>query len=223
MFNVTGGEFFMILVVALIVLGPERLPAAARRIGEVVGQLRDLSDNFKREVAQAMDDPDEPIVKPMSRPRLTALEGGAAQSAPTPPAEPPSAEPRSAEPSPADARPGTEASPGADTPSSVAAASTAPAPAVAEYADPDTADPEHANQEVVTGDAAPAGSVMAPYASYQAPPMPEPDDLSDPAPATPEGSPPAVSAARPVAEDEDRPVRVDRPAVDTAGPEWITT
>ena len=87
MFNVTGGELFMILVVALIVLGPERLPGAARRIGEVVGQLRDLSEGFKREVAQAMDDPGEPIVKPMSRPRLTALEGGAAE--PTAAAEPP--------------------------------------------------------------------------------------------------------------------------------------
>jgi sec-independent protein translocase protein TatB len=87
MFNVTGGELFMILVVALVVLGPERLPTAARRIGEMVGQLRDLSDNFKREVAQAMDDPNEPIVKPMTRPRLTALDGGASE--PAAPASPP--------------------------------------------------------------------------------------------------------------------------------------
>jgi sec-independent protein translocase protein TatB len=64
MFDVTGGEFFMILVVALVVLGPERLPVAAHRLGEVIGHLRDLSEGFKREVSQAFDDPGEPIVKP---------------------------------------------------------------------------------------------------------------------------------------------------------------
>jgi sec-independent protein translocase protein TatB len=77
MFNVTGGELFMILLVALIVLGPERLPSAARQVGKVMGQLRDLSEGFKREVAQALDDPSEPIVKPAGRPSLTALDGGA--------------------------------------------------------------------------------------------------------------------------------------------------
>ena len=78
MFNVTGGELFMILLVALIVLGPERLPSAARRVGKMMGQLRDLSEGFKREVSQALDDPNEPIVKPATRPRLTALDGGVA-------------------------------------------------------------------------------------------------------------------------------------------------
>ena len=80
MFNVTGGELFMILLVALIVLGPERLPSAARRVGKAMGQLRDLSEGFKREVSQALDDPSEPIVKPATRPRLTALDGGAPTS-----------------------------------------------------------------------------------------------------------------------------------------------
>ena len=82
MFNVTGGELFMILLVALIVLGPERLPSAARRVGQVMGQLRDLSEGFKREVSQALDDPGEPIVKPATRPRLTALDGGAGTETP---------------------------------------------------------------------------------------------------------------------------------------------
>jgi sec-independent protein translocase protein TatB len=87
MFNVTGGELFMILLVALIVLGPERLPSAARRLGKTMGQLRDLSEGFKREMAQALDDPGEPIVKP-ARPQLTALDGGG-QSASAPADVPP--------------------------------------------------------------------------------------------------------------------------------------
>src|SRR3954447_20491829 len=84
MFNVTGGELFMILLVALIVLGPERLPSAARKVGQVMGQLRDLSEGFKREVAQALDDPSEPLVKPVTRPQLTALDGGAHAAGVTP-------------------------------------------------------------------------------------------------------------------------------------------
>jgi sec-independent protein translocase protein TatB len=88
-FNVTGGELFMILLVALIVLGPDRLPSAARRVGKMMGQLRDISEGFKREVAQALDDPSEPLVKPATRPKLTALDGGvAAQVSPEAPAAP---------------------------------------------------------------------------------------------------------------------------------------
>src|SRR3954465_279271 len=85
MFNVNGGELFMILLGALIVLRPERLlsparkglPSAARKVGQVMGQLRDLSEGFKREMSQALDDPSEPLVKPVTRPMFTALEGGA--------------------------------------------------------------------------------------------------------------------------------------------------
>lgn len=77
MFNVTGGELLLILVMALIVLGPERLPDAARQIGKAVAQLRDLSGNFQREIRDAFDEPSPPVVKPNARPQLTAIEGGA--------------------------------------------------------------------------------------------------------------------------------------------------
>ena len=33
MFNLGGGEMLVILLLALIVLGPERLPEAARQVG----------------------------------------------------------------------------------------------------------------------------------------------------------------------------------------------
>ena len=43
MFNIGPGELVAIFVVALIVLGPARLPEAVRTVGRVVGELRRIS------------------------------------------------------------------------------------------------------------------------------------------------------------------------------------
>lgn len=55
MFNVGSGEMLLIFLVALIILGPDRLPDAARKVGTVVGDLRKMSSGFKQEMKQAMD------------------------------------------------------------------------------------------------------------------------------------------------------------------------
>jgi Tat protein translocase TatB subunit len=55
MFNVGGGEIIVILLIALIVLGPDRLPGAARTVGKVMGDLRRLSQSFQDEMRQAVD------------------------------------------------------------------------------------------------------------------------------------------------------------------------
>ncbi|RMH81669.1 MAG: twin-arginine translocase subunit TatB [Actinomyces sp.] len=57
MLNVGGGELVVILVVALIVLGPTRLPEAARQVGRAVTELRRLSSGFQRELQEALVDP----------------------------------------------------------------------------------------------------------------------------------------------------------------------
>ncbi len=59
MFNVGGGELLVILLVALIVLGPTKLPDAARQFGRVMTELRRLSSGFQREMRAALDDPIE--------------------------------------------------------------------------------------------------------------------------------------------------------------------
>jgi sec-independent protein translocase protein TatB len=56
MFNVGGGELLVIALIALIVLGPDRLPEAARTIGKVMGDIRRLSTGFQDEVRHAFDD-----------------------------------------------------------------------------------------------------------------------------------------------------------------------
>jgi sec-independent protein translocase protein TatB len=55
MFNVGGGEMLAILLLALLVLGPERLPKAMGEVGKWVGQLRRMSAGFQDELKKAMD------------------------------------------------------------------------------------------------------------------------------------------------------------------------
>lgn len=59
MLNVGGGEFLVILLVALIVLGPQKLPEAARQVAKVAGELKRISAGFQAELKAAMDDPIE--------------------------------------------------------------------------------------------------------------------------------------------------------------------
>ena len=56
MFNIGGGEFMIIALIALIVLGPQRLPEAARKVGKVMGDLRRISSGFQNELKSAMDE-----------------------------------------------------------------------------------------------------------------------------------------------------------------------
>lgn len=53
MFGIGPEELVLILVIALIVLGPERMPKVARDIGRVVGDLRRTSDELREEFLNA--------------------------------------------------------------------------------------------------------------------------------------------------------------------------
>jgi Tat protein translocase TatB subunit len=88
MFNVGGGELLVILLIALLVLGPDRLPEFAKKAGKVMGEVRRVSQGFQSEIRQAMDfDDDKPApARPAtpSTPRLVE---------PPPPAMPPASDP----------------------------------------------------------------------------------------------------------------------------------
>jgi sec-independent protein translocase protein TatB len=60
MFNVGGGELIVIMLLALIVLGPQRLPTAARQVGKALSELRRLSTGFQNEVRSALEEVDDP-------------------------------------------------------------------------------------------------------------------------------------------------------------------
>ena len=48
--SVGGTEWFVLLGVVLIVVGPKNLPSAARKLGQVMTNLRRAADEFKRQL-----------------------------------------------------------------------------------------------------------------------------------------------------------------------------
>jgi sec-independent protein translocase protein TatB len=90
MFNIGGGELIVIMLIALIVLGPSRLPDAARQIGRAMSELRRVSTSFQNEVRGALDTADEPN-RASTRPGGSGPEATAADA--TAPARPPRREP----------------------------------------------------------------------------------------------------------------------------------
>jgi sec-independent protein translocase protein TatB len=56
-FNLQGSELIIILLLALVVLGPEKLPDAMRKLGEFYGQLKKMSSGFQQEFRAATQEP----------------------------------------------------------------------------------------------------------------------------------------------------------------------
>jgi sec-independent protein translocase protein TatB len=48
MFGIAGSEWFLILIVALVVVGPKDLPRVMRMIGQWTGRARGMADQFRR-------------------------------------------------------------------------------------------------------------------------------------------------------------------------------
>lgn len=154
MFNVGGPEFVVILLVALIVLGPDQLPKAMRTFGSVMGEIRKVSSGFQDEMKKAMDTIDVKGMvnddKPMS-PKPPSGQPGDEGSPATAPVDevvarntdtPVTAADEAAEPtpvSPAGTIPGDVPAPGADAPvaeaTAVPAADAEPAPPTISAAD----------------------------------------------------------------------------------------
>jgi sec-independent protein translocase protein TatB len=55
--NLGGGEILAILLVGLLVLGPERLPGAVRQAGKALRQVRKVTVGFQEELRSAVEDP----------------------------------------------------------------------------------------------------------------------------------------------------------------------
>jgi sec-independent protein translocase protein TatB len=83
-FNVTGGELVIILLVALIVLGPDKLPDAIRKVGRVYGELRRMSQGFQSEIRDALDEPMREV-----RDTMNTMKSGFSDLGADHPADPP--------------------------------------------------------------------------------------------------------------------------------------
>ena len=86
MFNIGGAELLVILLVALLVLGPNKLPQAARQVGHFLGEFRRIADGFQNELKSAMDDPlamapkKPPAEKPKSPGGPTVIDADSSES-----------------------------------------------------------------------------------------------------------------------------------------------
>jgi len=79
MFGTLGGpEIFLILVVALIVFGPRKLPEIGKSVGKMLAEFRKASNDFKRTIEDAVE-----------AERVRDLDAGRAPAAPPPPADSP--------------------------------------------------------------------------------------------------------------------------------------
>lgn len=77
MFNIGGGEFLVIALIALIVLGPQRLPEAARQAGKAMAELRRMSSGFQNEIKDAFTESEVTTATPAPRGDLGAETPGA--------------------------------------------------------------------------------------------------------------------------------------------------
>ena len=57
MFNLSGSEIVFLLLIALIVLGPEKLPEAVRKFGKAYSEFKKMSTGFQSELKTALDEP----------------------------------------------------------------------------------------------------------------------------------------------------------------------
>ena len=57
MFNVQGSELIFLLLVALIILGPEKLPDAVRRATKTYAEFKKMASGFQGEMRQVLDEP----------------------------------------------------------------------------------------------------------------------------------------------------------------------
>ena len=55
-FGMGGGEIALICVIALIVLGPKKLPEVALSVGRVFGELKKATNEFQREFMRAQNE-----------------------------------------------------------------------------------------------------------------------------------------------------------------------
>ena len=62
MFNIGPWELALILLVALIVVGPGKLPEVAKSIGKGINEFKKVTNGYKKEFQEAMDSVESPSV-----------------------------------------------------------------------------------------------------------------------------------------------------------------
>ncbi len=64
MFGIGGQELVLLMIIGLIVLGPERLPRIANQVGGWLGQARRMTRVMKRQLEEELELNKPPTIKP---------------------------------------------------------------------------------------------------------------------------------------------------------------
>lgn len=57
MFNFSGSEVIFLLILGLVILGPEKLPGVLRKAGRLYGEFKRVTGDAQSELRQALDQP----------------------------------------------------------------------------------------------------------------------------------------------------------------------
>jgi sec-independent protein translocase protein TatA len=69
MLNIGPQELIIVLIIALVVVGPQRLPEMGRTIGKALREFRKIQDDVKDTLKFDLNDEPEPYVRPKKSPR----------------------------------------------------------------------------------------------------------------------------------------------------------
>lgn len=97
MFNLGAPELIIILVLALLIFGPKRLPQLGRTIGKGMAEFRKASNDLKRSIESEMREVDDLARPPVTRLPQRPPAGTTAASdlvEPADPSPPPAVDPR---------------------------------------------------------------------------------------------------------------------------------
>ncbi len=79
--SVGFGEWFVLLAVVLVVVGPRRLPHVARTLGQYYSRFRRAADNFKRQLMDMETEFDKGVAEVNSQIEATVSDASADMSA----------------------------------------------------------------------------------------------------------------------------------------------
>jgi sec-independent protein translocase protein TatB len=76
MLDISGPEFLVLVVAALFILGPERIPGAARWLGQTVRKVRDYATGARDQLAAEVGEDFDELRKPLQNlARLRNVDG----------------------------------------------------------------------------------------------------------------------------------------------------
>lgn len=91
MFGLSFGEIVIIAILALVLLGPDRLPEAAKTIGKTVRDLKKATDGLKDQIETELYQTEKSLEKMIKAPEVPPVTSAAMAASARPPAPAPPA------------------------------------------------------------------------------------------------------------------------------------